>query len=58
MSAQLLSVDLTEQEKYIDLQRMRARQVWDECKHSMEESDLSFLLFVDYTQKSLFLKNG
>jgi hypothetical protein len=24
MSAQLLSVDLTEQEKYIDLQRMRA----------------------------------
>jgi hypothetical protein len=34
MSAQLLSVDLTEQEKYIDLQRMRARQVWDECKHS------------------------
>jgi hypothetical protein len=29
-----LSVDLTEQEKYIDLQRMRARQVWDECKHS------------------------
>jgi len=34
MSAQLLSVNLTEQEKYIDLQRMRARQVWDECKHS------------------------
>jgi hypothetical protein len=34
MSAQLLSVDLTEQERYIDLQRMRARQVWDECKHS------------------------
>ncbi len=34
MSAQLLSVDLNEQEKYIDLQRMRARQVWDECKHS------------------------
>jgi hypothetical protein len=34
MSAQLLSVDLTEQEQYIDLQRMRARQVWDECKHS------------------------
>jgi hypothetical protein len=34
MSAQLLSVDLNEQEQYIDLQRMRARQVWDECKHS------------------------
>jgi len=34
MSAQLLSVDLHEQERYIDLQRMRARQVWDECKHS------------------------
>lgn len=34
MSAQLLSVDLTAQAKYIDLQRMRARQVWDECKHS------------------------
>ena len=34
MSAQLLSVDLAEQERYIDLQRMRARQVWDECKHS------------------------
>jgi hypothetical protein len=34
MSAQLLSVDLAAQEKYINLQRMRARQVWDECKHS------------------------
>lgn len=34
MSAQLLSVNLAEQERYIDLQRMRARQVWDECKHS------------------------
>lgn len=34
MSAQLLSVALDEQEHYIDLQRMRARQVWDECKHS------------------------
>ena len=34
MSAQLLSVDLPQQERYIDLQRMRARQVWDECKHS------------------------
>jgi hypothetical protein len=34
MSAQLLSVDVSSQERYIDLQRMRARQVWDECKHS------------------------
>lgn len=34
MSAQLLSIGLSEQENYIDLQRMRARQVWDECKHS------------------------
>ena len=34
MSAQLLSVDISSQERYIDLQRMRARQVWDECKHS------------------------
>src|SRR5712672_1597600 len=34
MSGQLLSVDIAEQERYIDLQRMRARQVWDECKHS------------------------
>ncbi len=34
MSAQLVSVDIAEQERYIDLQRMRARQVWDECKHS------------------------
>src|ERR1700682_151293 len=34
MSGQLLSVDIADQERYIDLQRMRARQVWDECKHS------------------------
>ncbi|MGH7935133.1 MAG: hypothetical protein ACREQN_18480 [Candidatus Binataceae bacterium] len=34
MSAQLLSTDLSEKERYIDPQRMRARQVWDECKHS------------------------
>jgi hypothetical protein len=34
MSAQLLSVDVSSQARYIDLQRMRARQVWDECKHS------------------------
>jgi hypothetical protein len=40
MSAQLLSVDIAEQEDYIDLQRMRARQVWDECKHSKLHADV------------------
>jgi hypothetical protein len=40
MSAQLLSVDIQDQEKYIDLQRMRARQVWDECKHSKLHADI------------------
>ena len=40
MSAQLLSVDIAEQEKYIDLQRMRARQIWDECKHSKLHADV------------------
>jgi hypothetical protein len=40
MSAQLLSVDLSEQEKYIDLQRIRARQIWDECKHSKLHVDV------------------
>jgi hypothetical protein len=40
MSAQLLSVDIQDQEKYIDLQRMRARQVWDECKHSKLHADV------------------
>src|SRR5712691_988307 len=34
MSAQLLSVGIPDQERYIELQRMRARQIWDECKHS------------------------
>jgi hypothetical protein len=40
MSAQLLSVDINDQERYIDLQRMRARQVWDECKHSKLHADV------------------
>jgi hypothetical protein len=40
MSAQLLSVDIAEQEQYIDLQRMRARQIWDECKHSKLHADV------------------
>src|SRR5688572_28363479 len=33
MSTQILSVTIDEQPKYIDLQRMRARQIWDEVKH-------------------------
>lgn len=40
MSTQLLSVDMQEQAKYIDLQRMRARQLWDECKHSMLHAEV------------------
>jgi hypothetical protein len=40
MSNQLLSVDIGDQERYIDLQRMRARQVWDECKHSKLHCDV------------------
>ena len=40
MSAQLLSVDIAGQERYIDLQRMRARQIWDECKHSKLHADV------------------
>ncbi|HUY19395.1 MAG TPA: hypothetical protein VMV15_09225 [Candidatus Binataceae bacterium] len=34
MSAQLMSINLNDQARWIDIQRMRARQVWDECKHS------------------------
>jgi len=34
MSAQLMSIALADQPRWIDVQRMRARQVWDECKHS------------------------
>jgi hypothetical protein len=33
MSTQILSVSTEQQPKYIDLQRMRARQIWDEVKH-------------------------
>jgi hypothetical protein len=40
MSAQLLSVDIGDQENLIDLQRMRARQIWDECKHSKLHADV------------------
>lgn len=40
MGAQLLSVDIADQDRYLDLQRMRARQVWDECKHSKLHVDV------------------
>lgn len=40
MSTQLLSVSIPEQAKYIDLQRMRARQVWDEVKHGSLHADV------------------
>ena len=40
MSAQLLSVDIAGQERYIDLQRMRARQIWTQCKHSKLHADV------------------
>jgi hypothetical protein len=40
MSTQLLSVPLSMQERYIDLQRMRARQVWDEMKHGQLNADV------------------
>lgn len=40
MSTQLLSVSVSQQEKYIDLQRMRARQIWDEVKHGQLHADV------------------
>lgn len=40
MCAQLLSVDIGDQEQYINLQRTRARQIWDECKHSKLHVDV------------------
>jgi hypothetical protein len=40
MSTQILSVTITEQHKYIDLQRMRARQIWDEVKHGQLHADV------------------
>jgi hypothetical protein len=40
MAANLLPVDVDEQEKYIELLRMRSRQVWDECKHSKLHVDV------------------
>ena len=40
MSTQLLSVPMDEQARYIDLQRMRARQIWDEVKHGQLHADV------------------
>jgi len=40
MSTQILSVTIEEQPKYIDLQRMRARQIWDEVKHGQLHADV------------------
>ena len=40
MSTQILSVTIDEQPRYIDLQRIRARQIWDEVKHGQLHADV------------------
>jgi hypothetical protein len=40
MSTQILSVTIDQQANYIDLQRMRARQIWDEVKHGQLHADV------------------
>jgi hypothetical protein len=35
MSTQLLTVSIPEQEIYLDLLRMRARQLWNEVRHGL-----------------------
>lgn len=40
MSTQILSVTVEQQARYIDLQRMRARQIWDEVKHGQLHADV------------------
>jgi hypothetical protein len=40
MSTQILSVTIEQQARYIDLQRMRARQIWDEVKHGQLHADV------------------
>lgn len=40
MSTQLLSVPMGQQEEYLDLLRMRARQLWDEVKHGSLHADV------------------
>jgi hypothetical protein len=37
---QILSVAIDEQSQYVDLQRMRARQIWDEVKHGQLHADV------------------
>jgi hypothetical protein len=43
MSTQLLSVSMADQEKYLDLLRLRARQLWDEVKHGSLHADVLIL---------------
>jgi ferredoxin len=40
MSTQILSVTVSDQPRFIDLQRMRARQIWDEVKHGQLHADV------------------
>ena len=40
MATQLLSVSISQQEDYLDLLRMRARQLWDEVKHGSLHGDV------------------
>lgn len=39
MATVVLSVSIPQQEKYIDLQRMRSRHIWDEVKHGQLHAD-------------------
>lgn len=43
MSTQLLSVPIEQQEEYLDLLRMRTRQLWDEVKHGSLHADVLIL---------------
>jgi len=40
ISTPIVSVTIDEQCQYIDLQRMRARQIWDEVKHGQLHADV------------------
>lgn len=40
MSTQLLAVAIEDQARYIELQRMRAQQIWDEVKHGQLHADV------------------
>lgn len=39
MATQVVAISIPQQEKYIDLQRMRSRQIWDELKHGQLHAD-------------------